>query len=567
MIRKMIMGLGKLFMPLLVKKYTRKCKNTKSVQKRLLMDLIHRNSMSHFGRQHHFSEIGTIEEFKNQVPIRTYKDFEPYVEAVREGNIQALFNPREEMWAFHLSSGTTAQPKYIPVTKHFYKLHKEIWTYYYAFLFTKNPGIINGKIFPFYSPVSEIYTDLGVPCGSDSGLIAEKQSAILSSNYAAPWEAYQVPTIDEKYYSLVRFAIQEDVSFIIGSNPIIMLYMGKLLNEKKQQFIDEIREGKFDESLNIPEKLKTPLIKLAAKKRDPKRADQLLKILNETGTLRPVDVWPKLCAIATWKGGTLNLPLEEFPHYFGHLPIWALGLHSSEGRYSITTESEGSHGVLAITNNFYEFIPEEQRGDVTPETKLAHELEIGQKYVMVITSASGFYRYNLDDLIECVGHFENAPNIRFLNKAGQTFHLAGAKLYEYQLVDAVRRAIRKHHQYVQYFQFHPIVREGKPPCLGAIFEHQDSIGPDEWNEFMDTVDKSLQDICPEYGNARKSGQIESIHHRIIPEHTFEEIKRKRVETGGIRLVEQFKHKYLIEDPHHHEQFVIVSEKEATEAVS
>lgn len=512
------------------------------------MNFIKRNANSHFGREHKFSEIKSIEDFKKNVPIRKYQAFESHIQAVREGETQALFNPKEKIIAFHLSSGTTSTPKYIPVTSTFYKHHKMIWLYYYSFLFIRNPNLLKGRLFPFYSPVSEFYTDLGVPCGSDSGLIAEKQSKFFSSSYAVPQEVYQIPTMDEKYYALVRFAIQADVSFIIGSNPIIMLYLGKLLNEKKEQLIEEVREGKIDENINIPENIKKALRKKAKKLKAPKRAEELQSIKNATGTLRPVDIWHKLCVISTWKGGTLNLPLELFPDYFGDTPIWALGLHSSEGRYSITLDAEGNWGCLAITNNFYEFIPEDEYHLQNPKTKLAHELETGKRYVLVITTASGFYRYNLEDLIECVGHFEKAPMIRFLNKITQILKIHGTKLYEFQLIEAMRLTIRKHHRYVQYFQFHPTVNKRGQDALGGIFEEQSGIDMNEWREIMRTFDNELQKINTDYGKLRSSGKLAKIELKIISKNTFENIKRERIKKSGIRLVEQFKHKYLIEDP-------------------
>lgn len=558
MFRLIITLAGWLFSPHVVAKYRRLCSRCDEVQFKLLMKFIKINANSHFGREHRFSEIKTVEDFKRLLPIRTYAQFEPYVEAVKEGETQALFSAKEKVIAFHLSSGTTASPKYIPVTKTFYKHHKEIWLYYYSYLFKYNPGILRGKAFPFYSPVSEFFTDLGIPCGSDSGLIAEKQSRLIAGTYAVPREAYQIQTADEKYYALIRFAIQADVSFIIGSNPIIMLYLGRILNTKKEQFIEEIRTGTIDETLEIPERIKAILRKKVARLKSPKRAAELERIMRETGTLRPVDIWPKLCAVATWKGGTLNLPLELFPNYFGDLPIWALGLHSSEGRYTITLDAEGSWGCLAITNNFYEFIPEAQKDLPNPETRLAHELETGEKYVLVITTASGFYRYNLEDLIECVGHYEKAPIIRFLNKASQILNLEGAKIYEYQLIEAVRLAIRKYHRYVQYFQFHPTTNKSGRMALAGIFEHQDGIGQAEWRSFLDTTDKGLQKINPDYGKLRSAGRLGQMELRIVPEHTFENIKKQRIKTSGIRLVEQFKHKYLIEDPYHHQQFIILS---------
>src|SRR5438477_21482 len=87
------------------------------VQRDRLRDLIARNAASQFGRDHHFGEIRTAADFRKRVPIRGYDGHEPYIARVREGDTGALFGPGAEVLMFAMTSGTTAQPKTIPVTR------------------------------------------------------------------------------------------------------------------------------------------------------------------------------------------------------------------------------------------------------------------------------------------------------------------------------------------------------------------------------------------------------------------------------------------------------------------
>ncbi|MGZ3334192.1 MAG: GH3 family domain-containing protein, partial [Isosphaeraceae bacterium] len=62
-----------------------------AVQRQLLLDQIARNADSQFGRDHHFREIRTPDDFRRQVPVCDYDRHEPYIDRVRQGDIQALF--------------------------------------------------------------------------------------------------------------------------------------------------------------------------------------------------------------------------------------------------------------------------------------------------------------------------------------------------------------------------------------------------------------------------------------------------------------------------------------------
>jgi hypothetical protein len=61
---------------------------------------------------------------------------------------------------------------------------------------------------------------------------------------------------------------------------------------------------------------------------------------------------------------------------------------------------------------------------------LAHELDPGGHYRVLVTTAGGLYRYHLCDEIEVVGHHHRCPLLRFLGKSDQVSDLVGEKLAE-----------------------------------------------------------------------------------------------------------------------------------------
>src|SRR4030095_5856489 len=84
-------------------------------QKKTFDDLILRGATTLFGKEHGLNSIKDYHSFSNQVPIRDYEDFKPYVEKIIEGNDDVLW-PGKPLY-FAKTSGTTSGVKYIPITK------------------------------------------------------------------------------------------------------------------------------------------------------------------------------------------------------------------------------------------------------------------------------------------------------------------------------------------------------------------------------------------------------------------------------------------------------------------
>ena len=88
--------------------------------------------------------------------------------------------------------------------------------------------------------------------------------------------------------------------------------------------------------------------------------------------------------------------------------------------------SDGSAaGVLALDAGFYEFIPEEWMDAAVPPVLLAHEVEMGRRYGVVLSSANGLYRYDLNDVVEVRGAYRRTPLVAFVRKGRDMTSITG----------------------------------------------------------------------------------------------------------------------------------------------
>src|SRR5690606_8640302 len=92
------------------------------------------------------------------------------------------------------------------------------------------------------------------------------------------------------------------------------------------------------------------------------------------------------------------------------------GLHASEGRMTIPLQDGTPDGLLDIESHFFEFIPESEAASSQPTVLQAHELVPGESYFILLTTASGLYRYDIRDVVQCTGYLHTTPLLRFLHK-------------------------------------------------------------------------------------------------------------------------------------------------------
>jgi len=530
----------------LAREFLSQTRRADEVQRDLLMSRIARHATSQFGRDHHFHEIRTPADFRRHVPIRAYDAIEPYIERVRQGDLQALFGAGTKVLMFAMTSGTTNRPKTIPVTQDSLHDYREGWTIWGVQAFDAHPKILDRGLLPILQIASdwrECVTPSGIPCGAITGLTAHMQNPLIRFTYCMPAIASRIKDIESKYYIALRFSVFRNLGTTIAANPSTILAIARLGDREKQTLIRDIADGTIHPKWDLPPDVRQALERKVRWRRR-RAARRLEEIINRTGRLLPKDYWPNLCFLSNWTGGTMGAYLRNYPEFFGDRPVRDVGLIASEGRMTIPVEDGTPAGILDIRHHYFEFIPEDQAGRDEPETVEAHELREGERYFILPTTAGGLYRYQIHDLIRCVGFHGKAPVIEFLNKGAHFSSLTGEKLSEFQVVSAVGAAQRSLNLRLSSFLLLPAW--GEPPQYNLLVEEADLHSHEIAERLAAEVEAELQRVNVEYENKRTTQRLGPIRIRRIPAGSWADFQKRRLARSG-GTVEQYKQPHLMPD--------------------
>ena len=266
--------------------------------------------------------------------------------------------------------------------------------------------------------------------------------------------------------------------------------------------------------------------------------------MARTGRLLPKDYWPNLQFLSNWMGGTMKAYLRGYSEFFGDTPVRDVGLIASEGRMSIPVEDGTPAGILDVRHHYFEFIPEDQADRPEPETVEATELIEGRNYFIVLTTAAGLYRYNISDLVRCIGYHGSTPLIEFLNKGAHYSSLTGEKLSEHQVIAAVQAAQRATALHLKSYLLLPCW--GELPHYTLLVEEDDLEGPGLIERLSASLEQELRRQNLEYANRRETLRLGPARTLTIPRGSWAEFQKRRLaQSGG--TVEQYKQPHLIPD--------------------
>jgi hypothetical protein len=520
-------------------RFHRAVRSATRTQERLLHSLLAAARDSAFGRDHSFPAIRRYEDYAARVPIRSYPDLAPYIDRVRQGEVGALFAPGERVLMFALTSGTTAAPKYIPITPRVLKDCRRGWNIWGLKALLDHPGCMLRHILQVTSPMNEEAAPSGVPCGAVTGLLAATQKRLVRKYYTSPLEAAAIGDSTVKYYTLMRLAIPRDVAWAVTANPSTLLALARVADDHRDALIRDIHDG----TLSPPGPLEDP-IREALRGRlapDPACARRLETIVRRTGHCYPKDYW-RLGFIAHWTGGTLGLYRSLFPPYFGDVPARDIGLIASEGRVSVPLEDGTADGVLSVSSQFFEFIPAGEYGTDRPAVLRSHEVETGGEYFLVLTNASGLYRYDLGDRVRVTGWLGQAPRIEFLCRGAHTSSLTGEKLTEDQVVMAMERICPSVGEERVNFVLSP--RWGEVPHY-RLYVERGAAQAD--GDLAIRLDRALSEINLEYAAKRNTLRLGPPQAVALPPRALAD-RDRLLRQRRLRHAEQFKHQYLLPQP-------------------
>ncbi|MFY9825951.1 MAG: GH3 auxin-responsive promoter family protein, partial [Thermoanaerobaculia bacterium] len=156
--------------------------------------------------------------------------------------------------------------------------------------------------------------------------------------------------------------------------------------------------------------------------------------------LAPTDytaIWPRLRLLSCWADGPSAPYAAELARRFPGVTLQPKGLLATEAFVSLPLVGRAG-AALSTAAHFFELLAD------SGEPRLAHQVEKGATYSVVVTTGGGFYRYQLHDVVEVVGFVGEAPCLRFVGKTDQVSDWFGEKLNERFVAGVLRGLFERH---------------------------------------------------------------------------------------------------------------------------
>lgn len=524
----------------LMHQFNKASKNVKKSQESILKEIIERNNNTVFGKEYKFSTMQNIEDYKKKVPIQDFEGHRSYIDRMVKGEADVLFAGKP--MSYNMTSGTTDKPKLIPVSKNYFRTYKTLNKLWFYSCLRDNPAIFNGKSLSAVSPSVESLTEDGTPIGSTSGSSFQAIPSILEKTYSSPYSVMCIKDYLKKYYALVRGALGGDVSYIVCASPSNVLRFHQTIKENFSDLVKDIHDGTIrPDVLAEIEKSQRNKMQMFYKP-DPKRALLLEKLIKEHGeNLKPKHYWPNVACVNTWKQGNFSRIIPEVKELFGEKTvIRAFGYQASEARAGLVFDNDWDYSALAVNIYHFEFIAEEDRGDPAARTYLAHELEVGQRYYIVISNNSGLYRYDINDLIEIVGFYNQTPLIRFIMKGEGITSITGEKLAETQVIQAVDDVAKSLDINIKFFN---MFCDEEKFFYSLFVEFSQNTSRHNKDAFGFEFDIRLRDINPEYEAKRGSKRLDAPTIRELQPNSYNVFKETLI-ANRFAKDGQYKDSYL-----------------------
>nr|MDQ3005559.1 GH3 auxin-responsive promoter family protein [Chloroflexota bacterium] len=456
--------------------------NVQETQAHLLARYMAQNKVTEYGERYHFDAVTTPSQYQARVPLTTYDDYIEYIARIGAGARSVLTN--EPVRMFELSSGSTAASKLIPYTtalKAEFQRGIAPWIYN---LYTSIPDLQNGPTYWSITPLTDgrRFTSSGIPIGfeSDSEYLGLFGKWLADSVMAVPDAVKNISDVDSfRYVTLFHLLRQPDLRLISVWNPTFLSLLIGCLPRWWPGLLHDIERGMVnrpDVELRFAPK---PELARALKTLDPSDRESL---------------WPRLRLISCWMDGASQAYAREVSEMFPQAALQAKGLLATEAFISVPIAGvEGS--VLSIRSHFFEFI------DDTGDVLLAHQIQKGKAYSVVVTTSGGLYRYQLQDVVELLGHWKQVPRIRFAGKADHISDWFGEKLEERFVAGVLENLFARHQIAPAFAMLAPDDMDGFRYVL-----YLESAGHAD-ERLAEDLDSALRENF-HYDYCRKLGQLE-----------------------------------------------------------
>ncbi len=334
-----------------------------------------------------------------EFPITTYEDYQDALLTAQSSTIQPFNGEQLIFWSE--TSGTAGVRKFFPITASFQKQFQRTMPPFIYNLTQRYKNLFKEKLLYLVAVNTGKVTQGGIPSGWISNYNYRNLPAFIKRFYAMPDEVFANDEVYEQWSAL--YALACDLSAVFAVTPMVIdAFYERCINR-----FDEYLPYLLGEK-SVPEGL--PAIKITVERQ------QYLKHLAKNSVLNFNTLWPSLELAGCWTSGLCEYPAQQLQKRMGDKISLVDGTYSAtEGWLTVPLERGVLGGILHPGAHIVEFIEEGQDID-TNNLIQSWELDVGKNYEVFLTTAMGFVRYQLKDIVKCTGYLNKAPRLVFCYK-------------------------------------------------------------------------------------------------------------------------------------------------------
>lgn len=440
-----------------------------AAQRTILRQLVRQGAATRFGRDHGLAEFSEkpfpelYREFCKRVPIRTYEEFwqEYFCSGYRDEEGKKSLQLENVTWPgkmrfFCETSGTTAPTKFIPFSAEMFAANKAAARDLTACYLQRRPAsrLVPGKL--LYMAGNTKLSDLGdgAVSGDMSAITLLHPPAYLKPFLAPPPALAALPW-EEKLEGLARLLLSDQSICAISGVPPWILLLLQRCSELGGKALPEL----------LPD----------------------LELIIHGGT-----------SMKPYRREFSALFADKAPHYLEVLP-------SSEGFMAFQLPGEAPMRLTPYYGVFFEFVPFadlDERGRPRPQAVALplEEVEIGERYAVILTTCAGLWRYHLGDTIRFIARdplqIEFTGRDKFLDRFEE-------KVTQGEVEEAIATLNRMEGIDVREFMVGPDIYGRRHLWILAMGGEEISGHP----RLGECLDRKLQAMNADYATFRSQGRI------------------------------------------------------------
>ena len=544
------------------------------------------------------NEKELIEKFQNKIPVVNYEDIKEFVEREKNGESNVLLSDKIKL--FELTSGSTSDVKYIPYTEKFLKSYMNgVFAWIYN-LYQNNKRLFLGSSYWSVSPIlkREAVTSGGIRVGieDDTSYFDKVSAFFLNKLFTVPKEIKSIQNMEDfLLITAVFLLLSENLAMISVWSPSFLMILLDFI-EKNHKVICQIVKSEdlgteFFADKNLGNKKYFQIIQKKYRKLWKKNRSKFLinyfekyeknilskndktqnleiteknnenEIISENKNLETksgnkivenfVDysvIWEKLSLVSCWADSDsyeIFIKLKEklnFDKKNTNLKFQGKGLMSTECIVSFPLENVENGSVAAYTSFFYEFIQVSDDKLENSSPKLLDELELGERYCVVVTTNAGLYRYNTNDIVEVAGFYHKIPIVKFVGRINNFSDIVGEKLKNSFVEKQVLKTLEENNIKSEFLLFAPVKNETEGIFYTLFLEIKKDGRKFNWKQIENEINSSLCKAF-HYEYAYKLGQLGKVRVFLIEKdglktYTAEKSKKQKIGDIKYRLLDK-----------------------------